>query len=403
MLTITDKADCCGCSACASACPAKCITMENDKEGFTYPKVNTEKCIHCGLCEKVCPFINDSESKKPDKAFAAYALDEDARMKSSSGGVLTVLAEEVLKRNGLVYGVSMSSDCRSCGFICVDSLDKIANIRGSKYLQANVDCIYTEIELRLKENRYVLFSGTPCQCNGLKKFLRAEYDHLLTVDFICHGVPSQMLWDKYISHVSNVKKITINEVDFRHKQVSWNKFGFRMRSSKSYIYIPKDSSSYFCFFMKNLSLRPSCYNCKAKKVRLADITIGDFWGIERVFPEIDTEKGVSIIIPRTEKGKLFIGVIRQHLYVRETGYDKAVADNMAENKSVACPKNRNAFFKDVVSMNYSDLENKYLYPSLKLRVKKALIRYDLWKYVENIRGVKSKFDYGILFTTKTKG
>lgn len=402
MVTITNKADCCGCSACASVCPVKCITMEKDKEGFSYPKVNTEKCINCGLCEKTCPFMDCTESKKAEKAFAAYALDEDVRVKSSSGGVLTVLAEEVLKRNGLIYGVSMSSDCRSCGFICVDSLDEMSKIQGSKYLQANANCIYREIEQKLKTKRWVLFSGTPCQCNGLKKFLRVEYDNLLIVDFVCHGVPSQMLWDKYVSHISQVKKMNISGVDFRHKKVSWNQFGFGLHSSKAFIYIPKDSSSYFCFFMKNLSLRPSCYSCEAKKTRLADITIGDFWGVERVFSEIDTEKGISLIIPRSEKGKEFIELVRRRLYLKETEYDNAVADNMAENKSVICPKNRDAFFKDVVSMNYSDLENKYLYPSLKLRIKKILIRYDLWKYVENIRGgVKIKFDYGILFTTKS--
>lgn len=162
MITITDKAECCGCSACASACPVKCITMEHDNEGFLYPKVDAKKCVHCGLCEKVCPFINCTEPKSVESAFAAYALDENVHMKSSSGGVFTVLAEEVLKRNGLVYGVGMSNDSRSCGFVCVDSLDKIANIRGSKYLQADVNCIYIEIEQKLKEKRWVLFSGTPC-------------------------------------------------------------------------------------------------------------------------------------------------------------------------------------------------------------------------------------------------
>ncbi|MDD3139760.1 MAG: Coenzyme F420 hydrogenase/dehydrogenase, beta subunit C-terminal domain [Lachnospiraceae bacterium] len=386
MITISDKSKCCGCSACASACPTHCIAMEKDEEGFKYPKVNAEKCIKCGICERVCPFIKCEETKGSESAFAAYALNDDIRVKSSSGGVLTVLAEEVLRKNGLVYGVSMSNDCRSCGFICVDSVNDISNIRGSKYIQADVDCIYREVEQKLKENRCVLFSGTPCQCNGLKKYLRVEYDNLLTVDFVCHGVPSQMLWDKYVSHIAEVKKIRINAVDFRYKKVSWNKFGFGLKSNKACVYIPKDSSSYFCFFMKNLSLRPSCYNCKAKKTRFADITIGDFWGIERIFSKVDTEKGVSLIIPRTKKGYEFIGLISDHLWLQKTEYVKAVADNMAENSSVVCPENRRRFFEDAVSMNYSDLENKYLYPSFKLRVKKVLIRYDLWKYVENIRG-----------------
>lgn len=376
---------CCGCSACASICPVGCITMENDSEGFSYPKVDAKKCVNCGLCERVCPFLIHSESDNVEKAFAAYALDDDIRIKSSSGGLLTTFAEEVLRRHGLVYGVSMSNDCRSCHFICVDSLDRLTNIRGSKYLQADVDYIYREIEQKLKEKRYVLFSGTPCQSNGLRKYLRLEYDNLLIVDFVCHGVPSQMLWDNYISHIAEIKKINIRGVDFRCKKRGWNKSLIKFSSNSSDIYISKDSSSYFCFFMKNLSLRPSCYKCKAKRMRLADITIGDFWGIEKVFPDIDAEKGVSLIIPRTKKGQDFIDLVSNRLYIRQTGYTDAVADNMAENRSVICPENRNLFFDDAVSMNYSDLENKYLYPTFKLRIKKILIRYDLWKYVENVR------------------
>lgn len=197
MLQLTDKQDCCGCHACASVCARQCITMQEDNEGFLYPVVDASTCTDCGLCEKVCPVINQDEPRKPLKVYAAKNRNEEIRRQSSSGGIFTPLAESVIRDGGVVFGAKFDKDWNVV-HAWTDTIEGITDFRGSKYVQSTIGDAYREAREFLKQGRKVLFSGTPCQIAGLRKFLRKEYDNLLAVDVVCHGVPSPLVWRKYL-------------------------------------------------------------------------------------------------------------------------------------------------------------------------------------------------------------
>lgn len=197
MIDILDKKDCCGCSSCVQRCPKQCITLKEDNEGFLYPIVNKEICISCGLCEKVCPVLSQGEPRKPLKVYAAKNQDEEIRRQSSSGGVFTLLAEQVIREGGVVFGAIFDENWE-VKHDFAETIEGLAPFRGSKYVQSRIDDNYKKAERFLNQGRKVLFSGTPCQIAGLKRFLRNEYDNLLTVDFVCHGVPSPGVWRQYL-------------------------------------------------------------------------------------------------------------------------------------------------------------------------------------------------------------
>ena len=200
MIDIIDKTLCCGCAACVQRCPKQCITLHEDHEGFLYPKVDTETCIDCGLCEKVCPILNEGNKREPLKVYAAINKDEKIRLESSSGGIFTMLAEQTIGEGGVVFGARFDENWQ-VRLDYTETIEGIAAFRGSKYVQARTENIYQQAEKFLKEGRKVLFTGTPCQIAGLKKFLRKEYANLLAVDFVCHGVPSPKVWAKYLQEL----------------------------------------------------------------------------------------------------------------------------------------------------------------------------------------------------------
>lgn len=403
MIVINNKNECCGCSSCASVCPKECIIMRQDEEGFLYPEVNKDQCIECHKCENVCPFLNETDNAPRLDVYAGYILNEEIRINSSSGGIFTAIAENIIEQNGLVYGVTMDANCRSCRYIKVENKSELHYLRGSKYIQCNPVGIYREVKKSLFDGKKVFFSGTPCQVNGLKKYLKKDYDNLFCLDFICHGVPSPMVWEKYVDHIERKKKKKVIGVDFRSKKISWSKFGFNINMKAKQLFISKNSSSFFNFFMRDLCLRPSCYQCQAKKKRMADVTIGDFWGIEDVLPEMNDEKGVSLIIVRSLAGKEMMDNIQNKVKLKKTEYEKAVMDNKAEYRSVSCPNERVQFFKDMNTLPYEKVEIKYLYPTSKQRIKKFLMDVGIWKYVESYRGGvkrKNKLDYGIKIILK---
>ena len=197
MIEIKDKKDCCGCSACVQRCPKQCITLKEDNEGFLYPIVDKKTCIDCGLCEKVCPILHQGEPQKPLKVYAAKNLNEEIRRQSSSGGIFTLLAEQVIQEGGVVFGARFDENWE-VKHDYTETIEGLAVFRGSKYVQSRIEDNYKKAEEFLKQGRKVLFSGTPCQIAGLKRFLRKEYEELLTVDFVCHGVPSPGVWRKYL-------------------------------------------------------------------------------------------------------------------------------------------------------------------------------------------------------------
>ena len=240
MIHIEEKSKCCGCNACVQRCPKHCIAMREDEEGFLYPIIDESSCINCGLCEKVCPVLNQGEERKPLKVYAAKNRNEEIRMQSSSGGIFTLLAEQIIQEGGVVFGARFDENWDVIHDY-TETIDGLASFRGSKYVQSRVGETYKQAESFLKQGRKVMFAGTPCQISGLKLFLCKDYENLLTVDFICHGVPSPGVWRKYLeeliarqgggknSVLSHPNEL-ITHIEFRNKRLGWKKYSFALRA-----------------------------------------------------------------------------------------------------------------------------------------------------------------------------
>ncbi len=307
------------------------------------------------------------------RTFAAYIKNEKLRLESSSGGIFSLLAEYIFSLSGAVYGVAMSENLYCAEFIRATDEEGLKRIRGSKYLQARTGNVYQSAKMDLDAGKSVLFSGTPCQVNGLKGFLQKDYPNLLCVDVICHGVPSLALWRKYVCHEEALYG-KLESVNFRCKNNSWNNFGIK----ENEVYSSKDINPYMQMFLRNYSLRPSCYKCTAKQFKMSDITLGDFWGINFVAPQMNDGKGTSIIIVRTKKGQAIIDERKMHMKIKEVSYKKAVRGNPSECRSVDRPEHRNIFFKDMVQLTFDELSKKYASPvkmGIKASVKHALEKF----------------------------
>lgn len=328
------------------------------------------------------------------KVYACYNTDKDVRMSSSSGAIFSLLAEYVLEQQGVIYGVKMSDDCYSAEFTRVADELGLVKLRGSKYLQAKVGNTYKRVKEDLIAGRLVLFSGTGCQVNGLKSFLKKDYDNLLCVDVICHGVPSPTLWVKYVKNQEQKNGGKLIGINFRCKDDSWNDFGMKeilgniQKEEQKRLYIPKDNDTYMMMFLHDYCLRPSCYECVSKKVKRADLTIADFWGINEVAPEMDDGNGTSLVILRTDKGKKIFKVLNRNLQIKEVSYEDGVRNNPAEYRSCARPQQRDTFFDDMQKMVFEELEKKYTEPikaSLKSRMKRK-IKKTMKSILQAIRG-----------------
>lgn len=332
------------------------------------------------------------------KVFACYNTNEEVRMKSSSGGIFSLLATQILSEDGVIYGVAMAEDCYSAEFIRVLDESGLERLRGSKYLQARMGDTFSNVKKDLMAGRKVLFSGTGCQVNGLKKFLQKEYDNLLCVDVICHGAPSPALWEKYVKYQES-KHGKLIDINFRCKDDSWIDFGMKENT----VYISKDVDSFMQMFLRDYCLRPSCYECVAKDIKMSDITIADFWGIERVSPEMNDNKGTSLAIVRSKKGEEIFSSIKDGVKMKEVSYKDAVKGNPSEYCSVKRPEERGTFFVDMNNMEFGELEKKYAAPiplSFKSKVKRK-IKQILRKFSG---GGERMFwqSYGMMFTFQNK-
>ena len=364
MIQITDKSHCCGCTACIAICPKQCITMkEDDKEGFFYPVVDSLACINCGLCQKVCPMMHQDDIREPLNVYAAKNKDEKIRLASSSGGIFTLLAERVINEGGVVFGARFNTDWEVIHDY-TETKEGLAAFRRSKYVQSYMGDCYQKVKSFLQQDRKVMFTGTPCQIAGLKNYLRKDYDNLLTLDVVCHGVPSPKVWRMYLNEITckggkNTvlphpidKKAEINSIDFRSKSIGWKKFSFALTLSKATANGEKNSvllssifteDPYINMFISNLSLQPSCYNCPSKAGKSgSDITIADFWGIEKVLPEFDDDKGISLILSYTGKGIYWLKDLNCE-YIK-VDYQNAQKNNPYISNSATKPINRNFFF-----------------------------------------------------------
>ena len=367
MIQILDKSQCCGCTACVSICPKQCITMREDEEGFLYPVVDSSHCIDCNLCKKVCPELYPKEMREPLHVYAAKHKNEQVRLASSSGGIFTLLAEKIIDEGGVVFGVRFNNNW-DVVHDYTETMEGLAVFRGSKYVQSYMGDCYLKAKSFLEQGRKVMFTGTPCQIAGLKNFLRKDYDNLLTVDVVCHGVPSPKVWQVYLDEIAReggknsvlshpiVEKTEINHIDFRSKSIGWKKFSFALTLSKATADGEKNTvllssifteNPYMNAFLSNLSLRPSCYDCPAKAGKSgSDITIADFWGIEDVLPEFDDDKGISLVLSYSEKGGRWLAGLDCECI--EVDYRSAQRMNPLISTSVSKPINRAFFFRQLI-------------------------------------------------------
>lgn len=345
MINISDKHNCCGCSACAQRCPKQSITMLEDEEGFLYPHVDTDSCIDCALCEKVCPYLNASEPNEPIVSYASMNIDEQVRAASSSGGIFTPIAESVIVAGGVVYGARFNEQWE-VQHAKAETKDELNAFRRSKYVQSRIGSTYEEIETLLKEGRTVLFSGTPCQVAGLRNFLRKDYDNLTTLDIACHGVPSPRIWREY---VAQLPMEGVTDILFKDKSTGWRGYSFALKDAEgNTLFIERASKNkYLSAFSRNLTLRPSCFNCPAKSGRShSDITLADFWGVEKVHPEMDDNKGTSMVLCNTEKGKEYIESLQ--LYKIQTEYHtySTIPFNSCSIRNTQEPEDRKTFWQE---------------------------------------------------------
>lgn len=375
MINKLEKKECTGCHACLGICPKQCINMESDAEGFWYPVIDFRKCIKCNLCEKVCPSIIDFYSENTPQAYAAYNNNINIRLKSSSGGIFSLLAESVIEKEGVVFGAGFD-DQFNVVHKCVDNSEDLEKLRGAKYVQSKIGDAYVQCKKYLDDEKNVLFSGTPCQIGGLYSFLGKDYNKLVTQDMICHGVPSPKLWSKYIEYQEKKYNSKLRYVDFRKKTKGWKNYcvelRFQNQNTYEMFYI---QDLMMKIFLKNFYLRPSCYNCLFKNInRQADITLGDFWGIQYILPEMDDNQGTSLLIVNSVKGEKVFEEISKCIKYKKVEIDKAIQHNASMIKSSSLPLDREKFIRDVENKDFEKIAKKYCDLNLKQKIMKLIRR-----------------------------
>ena len=348
MVKIKDKSKCVGCGACYQICSHKALSMRSDEEGFLYPVVESPlECVNCGFCEQVCP-ISNSVVPSGDvlKVYAGYAKDDSLRECSSSGGMFSVLAKEIIISGGVVFGATISNS-QDVYHTSVERMDDLPRLQGSKYVQSNTCYSYVEVRELLKKGRKVLFSGTACQIAGLNNFLGKKYDNLYTVDVLCHGVPSPKVWREYIDWQERAHGAAVEQTYFRRKDSGWKRYSVELQFSDSTEYKSVyNQDTFMRMFLSNICLRPSCYECKFKSMfRPSDITLGDAWGIECVIPELDDDRGTSVVVIHSNKGRQLLEEIQKKITTQELELDKAIPRNADSRKSVQMHPNRKKFFR----------------------------------------------------------
>lgn len=352
---------CTGCGACNNSCPVDAISMTY-KQGFKYPVIDTEKCIGCLACEKSCPIIKPNslcEQYEEPIVFAAWNKDAEIRDKSSSGGVFSALATNILTEGGYVAGAAYDENMH-VNHITIGSIEELHKLRGSKYVQCSINDNYKTVKNLLVNGKKVLFVGTPCQVSGLRSFLKKDYDNLICCDFICHGVPSPLFFADYLKWFEKGYNFRTESFTFRSKHSGWYD---ALRVANGNIIAKGKWDAYFLGFNRNITLRESCYNCPSNGVpRKGDITIADFWGIGRKYKFVsmkEIEKGVSLIMLNNEKGKTFFKEAQGLLVCQKRNFEEALEGNKPMVESSSRPKERDTFYADYERMDFDDLVKKY--------------------------------------------
>ncbi len=343
-----DKEKCTGCTACVNTCPTSAISMIEDEEGFAYPQINQETCIKCNKCIRVCQVEKTNTSVTELTVYAVQNSDDSIREKSSSGGVFYALAKKILLDGGVVVGCAFNEGCREATHIVVNTIEDLPKLMGSKYLQSNLTSIYKDVKKYLDANCKVLFSGTPCQVAGLKTYLGKNQNNLITVDFICHGVPSPKVWRRYVTFREQKSASTTQRMFFRHKKYGWKTFSVLFEFTNNTEYVMKQSEDpYMRGFIGNLYLRPSCYQCVFKGTNYySDITLADFWGVEKAYPKFDDDKGTSLVIIHSDWGKALINAVTSEMRLYGIPVETALKSNPSYNDAASMNHWRKSFFSD---------------------------------------------------------
>ncbi|MBS7130553.1 Coenzyme F420 hydrogenase/dehydrogenase, beta subunit C-terminal domain [Clostridium sp.] len=387
-INIEDKSKCCGCRACEQICPIEIIHMEEDTEGFIYPQVG-DKCIECKLCEKVCPLLNDNKKLSEEfvpKVYAAHIKDEEILVNSSSGGIFTALAEAVLRQQGMVFGAAYNEEM-NVEHICINKIDDLHKLRGSKYVQSNTLATYGQVKQILGKERYVLYVGTPCQIAGLKRYLGKVYERLITVDLVCHGTPSPKIFREYIQYLNSKSNKKVKEFNFRYKgEYGWGlRYQLKFNCNKDETNIAALSPYYYAF-LNDMLHRPVCYSCPyATEQREGDITLADYWGIEQEHPKAFNEKGNSLIIVNSTKGAELLGKIESKLEIVESSMDVA----KKKNGNLSKPSNKHSYrdiiYIDLEKHGFKYISKKYCRPRKYLRLKISnMIPSTIKKYLKKL-------------------
>ena len=316
MITISDKKKCSGCTACYNICPVNAINMHQDGEGFLYPKIDEEKCIKCGLCDRICPCINEEKNNYTiQKVYAAVSVDDETRIKSSSGGIFYLLAKKIIEQNGVVFGAAFNENFQVVHDY-VDDYENLYKLMGSKYVQSTMGDNFRKVRSFLQTGRVVMFVGTSCQIAGLKAFLRTDFENLFTVDLICKSIPSPKIWDEYLKKFYG--KDIIRNINFKDKSRGWDTFSVLLETEKKQYVIKGRNDYYMQGFFKSLYNRPSCMECNFRyPKRVSDITLADCWGIEEMAPELYDNLGASTLMVNTQKGQEYLDNIKENLLLKE--------------------------------------------------------------------------------------
>ena len=392
-----DKKNCCACGACMNICPKSAISMKADEYGFLYPQINTDLCIECGMCKKVCSYQNKTESNSPLKVYAAVTKSTDIS-KSASGGIFAAIAQKIIEDGGIVFGASMEykNGALTPVHIGVETKDELIKLMGSKYVQSSIANTYKELKSELNKKRKVLYSGTPCQIAGLKGYLQKDYENLYTVDIVCHGVPSAQFFSDYINNLENKLKGKIIDFKFRDKNVGWGhtaKVTYICNQKEKYKWIPNGESSYFSSFLNTDIDRENCYSCKyANSHRPGDISLGDYWGIEKMHPEylvqnggfIKVQDGSSCIIANTQKGLTLIDLCKDRIAYKESEFEKAAKGNGQLNRPSKRGKDRGLIMDAYKNGGYEAVEKVFIKRNL-VKIIEAKAKYNVKRVLHKLK------------------
>lgn len=360
---------CSGCGCCQKSCPVNAISMKFEN-GFIYPSINKEKCIKCGKCLKVCPFtkkqFNDT-STTPLKVIGMVNNDEKVLMSSTSGGAFSLFSDYVLSKKGIIYGASYNNKWEVV-HISADTSEKRDLLKGSKYVQSDLNNTFVDIKNELNNGRLVMFTGTPCQCSGLKNYLGRDYDNLIICDIVCHGVPSPIIFSEYIKYIQKKRKSLIKSYNFRDKKVSWAGANITVEYENGKQYTNKiDEEIFSKLYFNHIITRPSCHECLYTNIkRISDLTIGDFWGIKEKHPDFYNEKGVSLVLLNSEKAIKIFEKIKDNCNYIESNIEECLQPQLIKpTKKAAC---QDEFWEDYNKYGIDYVMKKYTSVGIKNRI-----------------------------------